>query len=231
MSMEQTVKPNSGFKERFKSILLNDNVAFIPTLLVSCFLLMVLYLMHVQGYSSQPALKDTKPIESSISQGVSDLNVLEPKMNRPNVPAVKIASAIAAPSNGVANIDYIKTLKHSCEVLIKAKGIIQFEPRTNYLNNSSQQNLEALVPCFKEHKVHVSGHTDSIGTVERKLEVSQMRAMAVQEFLVARGVPATYITAVGMSDSLPIADNNTAEGRSKNRRIEFKIESLAQPIQ
>jgi len=70
-------------------------------------------------------------------------------------------------------------------------------------------------------RVEVAGHTDSSGTPEGNLKLSQERAEAVRGALVARGVPAARLTAKGYGQTVPIADNRTEEGRAKNRRVEL----------
>lgn len=72
-------------------------------------------------------------------------------------------------------------------------------------------------------RVEIQGHTDNIGSEASNQLISEKRAMAVKNYLVARGVTANRLTTVGYGESRPIADNKTADGRSANRRIEFKI--------
>jgi OmpA-OmpF porin, OOP family len=72
-------------------------------------------------------------------------------------------------------------------------------------------------------KVEIQGYTDNIGTPGYNKELSQKRADAVKNYLVSKGVSTSRLTVVGMAESNPIADNNTADGRAINRRIEFKV--------
>jgi OOP family OmpA-OmpF porin len=74
-----------------------------------------------------------------------------------------------------------------------------------------------------ELKVEIQGYTDNIGSEQYNKKLSQMRAEAVMKYLIAKGVSADRLTAVGYGESNPIADNKTAEGRAANRRIEFKV--------
>lgn len=71
--------------------------------------------------------------------------------------------------------------------------------------------------------VQVEGHTDAQGDDAANLTLSQNRADAVRSYLVVAGVPATAVTATGYGESIPVADNGTAEGRAANRRVDFTI--------
>ncbi|MFA4922664.1 MAG: OmpA family protein [Ignavibacteriaceae bacterium] len=72
-------------------------------------------------------------------------------------------------------------------------------------------------------KVEIQGHTDNIGSESFNKKLSEQRAETVKRFLVAKGVTASRLSTVGVGSSNPVADNKTAEGRSLNRRIEFKV--------
>ena len=77
-------------------------------------------------------------------------------------------------------------------------------------------------PYFEEAvPVEIAGHADAQGSPERNLELSRRRAQAVLDYFVSQGEDPERFVAVGYGDTRPIADNSTAEGRQKNRRIEF----------
>jgi outer membrane protein OmpA-like peptidoglycan-associated protein len=71
--------------------------------------------------------------------------------------------------------------------------------------------------------VRVEGHTDSSGDPEANRALSAARAEAVRSALGARGVPPDRLVAAGFGSANPIADNATAEGRARNRRIAFRV--------
>ena len=75
-------------------------------------------------------------------------------------------------------------------------------------------NLEVIVAV---------GHTDSIGTHEYNMALSQRRANAVKQYLVSKGIEANRIYTEGKGKTQPVADNRTAEGRQKNRRVEIEV--------
>ena len=72
-------------------------------------------------------------------------------------------------------------------------------------------------------KVEVQGHTDNVGTDDTNLRLSQRRAQAVRDYLVAKGVKRSRLDAKGYGNTEPIADNATDEGRGQNRRVQFEI--------
>jgi OmpA-OmpF porin, OOP family len=74
-----------------------------------------------------------------------------------------------------------------------------------------------------DRKVLIEGHTDSTGSSEYNLQLSLLRAEAVQRFLVWNGVPADRVTAVGYGDTRPEAPNDNETGRQQNRRVEAVI--------
>ncbi|MBD3810556.1 MAG: OmpA family protein, partial [Sulfuricurvum sp.] len=76
---------------------------------------------------------------------------------------------------------------------------------------------------YPETKIEVQGHTDSIGDNNTNLSLSQLRAQSVTSYLTAKGVDSNRIRSVGFGETMPIASNDTAEGREKNRRVEIKI--------
>lgn len=72
-------------------------------------------------------------------------------------------------------------------------------------------------------KIAVEGHTDSVGGDEYNMKLSDNRAGAVRDFLVAQGVPAANVTSQGFGKTMPVADNSTAAGRQQNRRVELVV--------
>jgi outer membrane protein OmpA-like peptidoglycan-associated protein len=69
----------------------------------------------------------------------------------------------------------------------------------------------------------VSGHADASGLPQRNVKLAEKRASAAVSYLVARGIDAGRLTAVGYGDSRPVAPNDSASNRAKNRRIEFEV--------
>jgi OOP family OmpA-OmpF porin len=103
---------------------------------------------------------------------------------------------------------------------------IFFEFAQHNLLKESQSELNRLVKFMtniSNVRVQINGHTDNIGSSHNNMLLSEKRAYSVKEYLVSKGIDATRITLKGYGESTPIADNNTAEGRQLNRRVEFEI--------
>jgi outer membrane protein OmpA-like peptidoglycan-associated protein len=86
------------------------------------------------------------------------------------------------------------------------------------------QKAVAFVKKYPGAKIRLDGYTDSIGTDAYNIKLSERRATAVMNYLIKEaGVDSSKITAVGHGKADPVADNKTAEGRAKNRRVEVSI--------
>jgi peptidoglycan-binding protein ArfA len=75
--------------------------------------------------------------------------------------------------------------------------------------------------------IDIEGHTDSTGSEETNLKLSRERAAAVGDFLVTQGIAQTRMTTKGLGPADPVASNDTAEGRAKNRRVEIVLANPA----
>ena len=107
-----------------------------------------------------------------------------------------------------------------------SRGILEFDRAKADLTSDSTQTLKELAEIAKEcpsFKIEIEGHTDAEGTDERNQRLSDRRARAVADYLAREGVIANRMTTVGYGATRPIADNTTADGRARNRRIEFVV--------
>jgi outer membrane protein OmpA-like peptidoglycan-associated protein len=108
-------------------------------------------------------------------------------------------------------------------VIVRA---VDFEFNSSQLTAPAQQTLDEVASALltqPELNVEIQGHTDSVGAVAYNLNLSQRRAQAVQTYLIGKGVSASVLTAKGYGKAKPIASNDTAEGRTQNRRVAFEI--------
>jgi OmpA-OmpF porin, OOP family len=107
-----------------------------------------------------------------------------------------------------------------------ANRVIEFQPGNSQLTPSGMQVLDELLPLlakFSGRRFEIVGHTDAAGVHEQNTALSLARANAVKTYLVTRGIAPAQIVTAGVGPDRPIADNATAEGRARNRRIEFRV--------
>jgi outer membrane protein OmpA-like peptidoglycan-associated protein len=106
---------------------------------------------------------------------------------------------------------------------------IFFETNRFELNPTSQTELDKLVTLLQENptiKIEIGGHTDNVGKAADNLALSDHRAKAVVDYLLAKKIDPARLSSTGYGMTQPVADNSTAEGRAQNRRTEMKITGL-----
>ena len=104
--------------------------------------------------------------------------------------------------------------------------IINFDTASSHIPEANKSILDqaaALMKRAPQVKLTVKGHTDAVGHAATNKTLSQKRAQAVVDYLVKQGVDPAQLQAVGYGQEQPIADNSTANGQFKNRRIEFEV--------
>jgi outer membrane protein OmpA-like peptidoglycan-associated protein len=85
------------------------------------------------------------------------------------------------------------------------------------------RSLATTLNNYPKSDVLIKGHTDSVGKESFNQQLSEQRADRVRQFLIAEDVSPPRITAIGFGESMPLATNNTPEGRQQNRRVEIEI--------
>lgn len=112
------------------------------------------------------------------------------------------------------------------KILEEAITGVQFETGKDVITTESFPILDNVVKVMKNnpaYKLEINGHTDNQGDDAMNLDLSKRRAAAVKKYLAGKGVEENRMKDQGFGETKPVADNNTAEGRAKNRRVEFKI--------
>ena len=89
-------------------------------------------------------------------------------------------------------------------------------------------NLARTLEQFRETRIVVAGHTDNVGSDAANLRLSQRRAYSVRNYLIDQGVSARRMQAVGYGETRPVSNNETADGRAKNRRVEITLQGIQQ---
>nr|WP_299035385.1 OmpA family protein [uncultured Tenacibaculum sp.] len=117
--------------------------------------------------------------------------------------------------------------------LTLGENAVRFATNKATLTATAQANLDKLVPVFKDYEntnIVIYGYTDSTGAVDYNQKLSEKRANSVRNYLAGKGLNNSRFETKGLGVKDPIATNDTAEGRSKNRRVEFAIVANEQMI-
>jgi outer membrane protein OmpA-like peptidoglycan-associated protein len=115
------------------------------------------------------------------------------------------------------------------DIILNMPGNITFATNSSDINARFYEVLNSVAIVLKEYDktlVDVTGHTDSTGSDQYNLELSQRRANSVASYLIGQGLNGQRFYIVGAGESQPIADNNTPEGREQNRRVEIRLSPL-----
>lgn len=111
-------------------------------------------------------------------------------------------------------------------ITLNMPGNVTFATDSSDLRPAFFEVLNSVGKVMKEFDqtvVEVAGHTDSTGSEQYNQSLSERRANSVSQYLVARGISGQRLITVGMGELRPVADNNTAEGRQANRRVEITV--------
>jgi OOP family OmpA-OmpF porin len=116
--------------------------------------------------------------------------------------------------------------KADADALQKAFDNLLFETNKDVIMSTSFNSLDALAKVLRNsprYKLHLEGHTDSVGDDDANMDLSKRRSASVKTYLVNKGVSGDRITTDGFGETRPVASNDTEEGRRKNRRVEMTI--------
>jgi outer membrane protein OmpA-like peptidoglycan-associated protein len=112
------------------------------------------------------------------------------------------------------------------EVLNTAFNNLEFQTGKDIILDESKPSLDELAIVLTKKpswKLDISGHTDNVGDDNANMVLSKKRAEALKVYLISREVKGEQLNVFYFGETKPIADNNTPEGRKKNRRVEMKI--------
>ena len=116
-------------------------------------------------------------------------------------------------------------------ILVNLPNGVTFPVDSTTISPTFQSTLDTIANSLIEYPdslIDVYGHTDSTGSDQYNLDLSQRRANSVADYLVMRGVARARIRAQGYGERYPVADNTTEQGRALNRRVEIKITPITQ---
>lgn len=137
---------------------------------------------------------------------------------------------VAVEVDELAGLALTGDVRADCEArfdAVMASNMVVFASGNAEISRESGATLDKLMAvagqCADGLVFELGGHTDSIGERVFNVYLSEIRAQAVADYMIARGFDADRLRAIGYGPDEPIADNATPEGRAANRRIEFKV--------
>jgi OOP family OmpA-OmpF porin len=101
---------------------------------------------------------------------------------------------------------------------------INFESGKSDIKAESQPVIDQIVQLLKENptlKISIEGHTDNVGAAASNQSLSEKRAKAVMDAVIAKGIDKSRLTSKGYGQTKPLMDNSTEDGKAKNRRVEI----------
>jgi outer membrane protein OmpA-like peptidoglycan-associated protein len=123
-------------------------------------------------------------------------------------------------------LNSILQTRDSARGLIVNMSDVLFDTGSYTLKPGAREKLAKISGILLAHPgltLQIEGHTDSVGTDEFNQQLSERRSDSVRDFLAENGVPASTITARGFGKTQPVATNDTADGRQRNRRVELVV--------
>ena len=173
---------------------------------------------------------DAQQLAAKIQPLVKNMTVLTQASTNTATPVAVDSHAVISTGNSNAekalaeiNPDNIRALDIATALNMQ---IINFDTASTHIPEANKSILDqaaALMKRAPQVKLTVKGHTDAVGHAATNKTLSQKRAQAVVDYLVKQGVDPAQLQAVGYGQEQPIADNSTANGQFKNRRIEFEV--------
>lgn len=163
---------------------------------------------------------DSVPGESRLDDVVASVGISIPLGSKPARPE-PVAEA-PAPVPAPAPAPQPKTIKETV-ILEGVNFCFDCYLLSDQAKTILDTNARKVIDANIDNDIELAGHTDSIGTEEYNMALSQRRVDSVREYLVSQGVDGAKLTARGYGESQPIADNATPEGRARNRRVEVRV--------
>ncbi len=132
----------------------------------------------------------------------------------------------------LAKIPNAKVEKKDDRVIVTMSDKVLFDENSSVLRAGSQKALGQMADVFARYpdcRIIISGHTDNNGSEQYNQTLSERRARSVKNFLILKGVPEDRMEAIGFGEGMPIASNQSRQGRERNRRVEIELRAGSQP--
>ena len=139
------------------------------------------------------------------------------------------AGAVVGIDNVIVNYEIVAGAPRPPSAPLYVRDSVLFAKNSVDINSTARGVLDLGVVLMSQNPqitIDIEGHTDSDGSDEMNQALSQRRVDVIFDYLVSQGVDPARLTKQAYGESRPIADNATADGRAKNRRVEFRINNL-----
>ena len=176
--------------------------------------------------SGQYSAQQLADLEKELTLKQQNIEKMSVDLQAAEAETARLAEELQGAQDKLAAFAQVKRDQEN--MIITLNGSVLFKTGESALMPIAQERLIEVANVLVKQKgkpIVVQGHTDSKGSDEDNMKLSQLRAEAVRTYLVSQGVPDKMIRAQGMGESMPIADNSTPEGRANNRRVEIIVSS------
>jgi outer membrane protein OmpA-like peptidoglycan-associated protein len=129
-------------------------------------------------------------------------------------------------TNLIKQLNVVLETRDSARGLIVNMSDVLFDTAQHTLKPGAREKLAKVAGILLAHPglmLEVEGHTDSVGTDDYNQSLSERRAESVKSYLIQQGIDRSSITSRGFGESQPVASNDTADGRQRNRRVELVV--------
>lgn len=171
-----------------------------------------------ENLATEKAKKDYEVTQTEIVKNTTKQLSIE---QQARIDAEKIAS------DALAELAKLEAVKEEARgIVITLSGSVLFASNESTLLPAAQDRLNRVADALlvtKEKQLIIEGFTDSQGSANYNIQLSQRRADTVRSYLISRGYPGALIQTRGIGEERPVADNNSAEGRANNRRVEIIV--------
>jgi len=179
--------------------------------------------LSLEGATLRPDAKENRKL---YGRKISNKEILETGVSTPPAtrPLVALLNRYSGGSNTSASNVGTQSLSHPGGRLLLSEKEVHFATDQSAVPPEAEAVLSDVARKLNNNpswKLRIEGYTDNVGTKAANQNLSKQRAMAVMNWLVDHGVDRSRLTAMGYGEGRPLADNSTAEGRAKNRRVEL----------
>jgi outer membrane protein OmpA-like peptidoglycan-associated protein len=178
-----------------------------------------LAITFAENLATEKAKKDYEKTQAEIMKNTAEKLSTE---KQARIDAEKIAA------DALADLARLAAVKEEARgLVITLSGSVLFASNESTLLPAAMDRLNKVADALlvtKERSLTIEGYTDSQGSTDYNLVLSQKRADVVRTYLISRGYPGNLIQARGIGEGSPVADNNSAEGRANNRRVEIVVD-------